>query len=42
VDIVVDFEISSRMSLRGALLLGSDDTDAIGLGLAWRPSGLRR
>ena len=42
VDIGVDFEISSRMSLRGALLLGSDDTDAIGLGLAWRPSGLRR
>jgi hypothetical protein len=42
VDLGVDFEISTRMSLRAALLLGSDDTDAIGLGLAWRPSGLRR
>ena len=42
VDLGVDFEVSQRMSLRAALLLGSDDTDAIGLGLAWRPSGLRR
>lgn len=41
-DVGVDFEISSRMSLRAALLLASDDVDAIGLGLAWRPSGLRR
>lgn len=42
VDLGVDFEVSSRLSLRASLLLGSDDTDAIGLGLAWRPSGLRR
>lgn len=42
VDLGVDFEVSTRMSLRAALLLGSDDYDAIGLGLAWRPSGLRR
>ena len=41
-DLGVDFEISSRMSLRAALLLASDDVDAIGLGLAWRPNGLRR
>ena len=42
VDLGVDFEVSTRLSLRAALLLGSDDTDAIGLGLAWRPGGLRR
>ena len=42
VDLGVDFEVSTRMSLRAALLLGSDEADAIGLGLAWRPGGLRR
>jgi len=41
-DIGVDFEISNRMSLRGAFMIGSDDADAIGLSLAWRPGGLRR
>ena len=41
-DIGVDFEISTRMSLRGAFMIGSDDADAIGLSLAWRPNGLRR
>lgn len=41
-DFGVDLEISSRMSLRGAFMIGSDDADAIGLSLAWRPSGLRR
>jgi len=41
-DLGVDFEVSQRLSLRGALMIGSDDADAIGLGLAWRPSGLRR
>ncbi len=42
VDFGVDFEISSRMSIRGAFMIGSDDADAIGIGLAWRPNGLRR
>lgn len=47
VDLGVDFEVSSRLSLRAALLLGSEyvagvDNDAIGLSLAWRPGGLRR
>ena len=42
VDFGVDFEISTRMSLRGAFMIGSDDAEAIGIGLAWRPGGLRR
>ena len=41
-DIGVDFEISSRLSLRGAFMFGSDDADAIGIGLAWRPAALGR
>lgn len=41
-DLGLDFEISPRMSLRGTLMFGDDDADAIGIGLAWRPQGLRR
>lgn len=41
-DIGVDFEVSSRLSIRGALTFGDDDGDAIGIGLSWRPMGLRR
>ena len=39
-DLGADFEISRRLSLRAAFMLGSDDADAIGFGLAWRPAAL--
>jgi hypothetical protein len=41
-DLGLDFEVSPRLSVRGVLTFGSDDSDAIGIGLAWRPQGLRR
>jgi hypothetical protein len=41
-DLGVDFEVSPRLSIRGTFMFGSDDRDAIGIGLAWRPQGLRR
>lgn len=41
-DIGADFEISERMSLRATFMFGSNDADAIGIGLAWRPGALGR
>lgn len=41
-DLGLDFEVSPRLSIRGVLTFGNDDSDAIGVGLAWRPQGLRR
>jgi len=40
-DLGVDFEVSPRLSLRGTVVFGSDENNAIGFGLAWRPVGLR-
>lgn len=39
-DVGADFEVSPRLSLRAAFMFGSDDADAIGIGLAWRPAAL--
>lgn len=41
-DLGVNFEVSPRLSLRGTFMFGSDDNDAIGFSLAWRPVGMRR
>lgn len=40
-DLGADFELSETVSLRASLMLGGDDEDAFGFGLAWRPRGLR-
>ena len=41
-DLGLDFEVSPRLSLRGTVVFGSDENNALGFGLAWRPVGLRR
>lgn len=41
-DLGMNFEVSPRLSLRGTFMFGSDDNDAIGFSLAWRPGGLKR
>lgn len=40
-DLGLNFEVSPRLSLRGTFMFGSDDVDAIGFSLAWRPGGMR-
>ena len=40
-DIGADFEVTQTLSIRGSIMLGGDDEEAFGLGLAWRPRGLR-
>lgn len=40
-DIGADFELSETFSLRASLMLGGDNEDGFGFGLAWRPRGLR-
>ncbi len=40
-DIGADFELTPVLSIRAAVMFGGDEPDAFGLGLSWRPRGLR-
>lgn len=39
-DFGADFEVTRSLSIRGSIMLGGDDEEAFGIGLAWRPRGL--
>lgn len=40
-DLGADFELTPVLSIRAAVTFGGDEPDAFGLGLSWRPRGLR-
>lgn len=39
-DLGADFELTRALSLRFSVMLGGDEEEAFGFGLAWRPRGL--
>lgn len=41
-DLGANFEITEVLSLRAAVTVGGEDETGFGLGLAWRPRGMRR